>query len=77
MTVKELIQKLSEYDPNMTVVVDGYEDGYDDPSVFTTEIVLDSNWDGKGKRTPWSGRHEYNSVHDDDGSGIKAVVVGR
>jgi hypothetical protein len=75
MTVKELIQKLGEYDPDMIVVVDGYEEGYDDPQVFTTEIILDTNWDGQGKPTSWSGRHEYVGV--DDGPGVKAVVVGR
>lgn len=75
MTVKELIQKLGEYDPDTVVVVCGYEEGYDDPSVFTTEIVLDTNWDGTDKRTSWAGRHEYVGV--EDGPGVKAVVVGR
>jgi len=30
MTVKELIEYLSNYDPNLRVCVDGYEGGYDD-----------------------------------------------
>jgi hypothetical protein len=75
MTVKELIEKLGNYDPDMIVVVDGYEEGYDNPSVFTTDIVLDTNWDGSGKSTSWAGRHEYAS---EEGSNVvKAVVVGR
>jgi hypothetical protein len=77
VTVKELIQKLGEYDPDMVVVVDGYEEGYDDPSVFAIEIVLDTNWDGEKKPTSWSGRHEYKSSYEDNGPGVKAVVVGR
>lgn len=77
MTIKELIQKLGEYDPDTVVVVDGYEEGYDDPSVFTTEIVLDTNWDGEKKPTSWEGRHEYFSVNEENGPAVKAVVVGR
>lgn len=77
MTVKELIEKLGEYDPDMIVVVDGYEEGYDNPSVFTTDIVLDTNWDGVGKSTSWAGRHEYFSEIEQNGPAVKAVVVGR
>lgn len=78
MTVKELIEKLGEYDPDMMVVVDGYEEGYDDPRVLTGEIVLDTNWDGKGKPTHWAGRHEYNSMYEKkQGQVVKAVIVGR
>jgi len=32
MTVKELIEKLKEFDENMRVVVAGYEGGVDDAS---------------------------------------------
>lgn len=73
MTVKELIEKLAEYDPDATVVVDGYEDGYDDPRVGTVDVVLDSNWDGERKRTGWSGRHEY----ADHLASTRAVLIGR
>lgn len=77
MTVRELIQKLGEYDPDAVVVVDGYEEGYDDPSVFVTDIVLDTNWREGKKHTPWSGRHEYFSEIEGNGPAVKAVVVGR
>jgi hypothetical protein len=79
MTVKELIEKLSSHDPDMMVVVDGYEEGYDDPRVNTVEIILDVNWDGEKKPTHWSGRHEY-AYEDEKSAGFKpvtAVVVGR
>lgn len=77
MTVKELIEKLGEYDPDTVVVVNGYEEGYDNPDVFTTDIVLDTNWDGAGKPTYWAGRHEYFSEIEQNGPAVKAVVVGR
>jgi hypothetical protein len=54
MTVKELREILSQYDDDTVVVVDGYEDGFDDPTPRLGYAVLrpgDGNvW--------WSGRHK-------------------
>ena len=54
MTVKELMELLEKYPNDLRVVVNGYEDGYDDISpnrIFTRKIQLDAG-------TPdWEGQH--------------------
>lgn len=59
MTVKELIEKLKEFDENMRVVVAGYEGGVDDAnSAIAVKIKLNQN-------TAWYyGKHE--AVDDED-----------
>ena len=51
MIVKELIAKLQEFDPEMRVLVSGYEGGFDDPrelhKVATTTSSSDESWNGK------------------------------
>ena len=53
MTVKELMELLNKYPDDLRVVVNGYEDGYDDISperISTTRIQLDAgthDWEGK------------------------------
>ena len=54
MTVSELIQLLNGYQPDLRVVVNGYEEGYDDLSpdqVSVVRIALDT---GKHR---WEGQH--------------------
>ena len=54
MTVSELIQLLAAYPADLRVVVNGYEDGYDDLSpkqISTVKIALNT-----GKHE-WEGRH--------------------
>jgi len=42
MTVKELIEKLQQLDPELHVFVDGYEGGYDDVAISEVkDIALD------------------------------------
>lgn len=58
MTVYELIQLLRNHPPDLRVVVDGYEDGYDDLSpeqLQTVKIALNS------------GTREYVGTHGDVG----------
>ena len=51
MTVGELIGVLSELDKDTVVLVDGYEDGYDDISSIDDVKVFEKNtyasWEGK------------------------------
>lgn len=53
MNVKDLIRLLANYSPDMRVVVNGYEDGYDDltPGRLTVvKIALntgDQEWEGQ------------------------------
>lgn len=51
MKVKELIKALGKYDPELKVVVDGYEGGYNDPEeleLVNMKIRPNAAWyDGK------------------------------
>ena len=75
MTVSELIEKLKGYNGGLRVVVDGYEEGYDDPDVFIGAAVLEENWDGEKKVESWHGRHEEVSPYSD--GGVTVLVIGR
>ena len=56
MTVEELIRLLAKYALDLRVVVDGYEDGYDDLSPEQLRLV---------KISLNTGRHEYVGTHGD------------
>lgn len=43
MNVGELIGLLRRHAPAPPVVVDGYEEGYDDPTVAVQNVVVDAN----------------------------------
>lgn len=53
MKVKELIEKLSKQDPEMRVVVDGYETGFDEINrICLVKMILNPNkgekhWEGE------------------------------
>ena len=59
MTVKELVELLEKYPDDLRVVVNGYEDGYDDLSpnrIFTTKIHLGAgthDWEGQHSDLPY------------------------
>lgn len=67
MTVKELIEKLKEFDENMRVVVAGYEGGVDDAELANAvKIKLNQN-------TEWYyGKHE---ISDDEYFDDTAVQI--
>ena len=56
MTVKELMELLGKYPDDLRVVVNGYEDGYDDLSlerISVIKIQLDTqihDWEGPTQR---------------------------
>ena len=56
MTVYELIQLLRKHPPDLHVVVDGYEDGYDDLSPKRLRVV---------KMSLNTGTREYVGAHGD------------
>ena len=75
MTVKELMEFLEKYPDDLRVVVNGYEDGYDDISpnrIFTRKIQLDAG-------TPdWEGQHgdpPYETETTTDGAKIVDALV--
>jgi hypothetical protein len=75
MTVRELIEKLQTFKPDTYVVVDGYEEGCDDPVVTTIKLVLDSNWNGTEKTRGYAGLHDY--AAPDNLAAQEVVRIGR
>ena len=75
MTVQELIELLAVYPPGMRVVVDGYEDGYDDleePMMTVLAICLDAgeNW--------WEGQHcDADDTRSAGNAVVKALALRR
>ena len=78
MTVAELVQQLQRHPPDLRVVVDGYEDGYDDLSpeqIAEMKIALNT---GKHR---WEGMH--GDLHGltrhapDDAEVVEALVLQR
>lgn len=61
MKVKELIAELKKLNPEMLVVVDGYESGLCDISLVretTAKLNVNEYW--------WEGNHEQCDPNDDD-----------
>lgn len=69
MTVGDLIAALEQFDRKQRVLVDGYEDGFTEPSVREVHVVEepDPDW--------WVG--EWTADIRPEGTGIPAVVVSR
>ena len=78
MTVKELVELLGKYPDDLRVVVNGYEDGYDDLSserISVVKIQLDT------QIHDWEGQHSdyYGSEKEiaDDAQIVEALVFRR
>ena len=75
MTINELIRVLQTYPPDLRVVVNGYEEGYDDLEqhlISVKEIRLDAGkswWEGR-HRDSWDERAEGTAV-------VNALVLDR
>ena len=75
MTIKELMKFLEKYPDDLRVVVNGYEDGYDDilpERISTTKIQLDAG------TQDWEGQHgdpPYESEATTDGAEIVDALV--
>ncbi len=54
MTVGELIELLGSFPPALRVVVDGYEEGYDD---LTSDRILKTKIDLNAGTRSWQGQH--------------------
>ena len=77
MTVKALMELLEKYPDDLRVVVNGYEDGFDDISperISTTKIQLDAgthDWEGQHNVPPSVGKST------DDTKIVEALVFRR
>ena len=78
MTVKELVEHLGKYPDGLRVVVNGYEDGFDDLSperIFLIKIQLDTqihDWEGQH-----SGFYDSETETVDDAEIVEALVFRR
>ena len=72
MTVSELIEMLKNYPGDMRVIVNGYEGGYNDPSVKTEPVVFDYNDADKW----YYGSHE-SARFVEGNDGVECVVLSR
>ena len=78
MTIQDLIRILRTYPTDMCVVVNGYEEGYDDLSpkqISTAKITLNTG------RHRWEGRHgdlsDLSGRPQDDAEIVDALVLRR
>ena len=72
MKVKELIEKLQKFDPELLVMVEGYEGGVDYPEEpYQTPVRLNRNdeW--------YYGRHEVHHITDEHSPNAMAVIIPR
>lgn len=76
-TVSEIIAELSTLDPDLRVVVRGYEGGWDDPAVRLVRIDVDANWDKTtGKKVWWfEGQHGNVGFADPASQTCEAVAL--
>ena len=78
MTVSELIRILQNHAADLRVVVNGYEDGYDDLSPRQIRVVKISLNTGKH---PWEGAHGepdgLSRSEPDDAKSVEALVLQR
>lgn len=77
MTISELINLLQQYPAEMRVVVNGYEEGYDDLSpqqISTRKIMLNTGKDS------WQGKHGEPSLEEEESGDVaidEALVLHR
>lgn len=71
MTIKELIQELQKYPEDMTVLVEGYENGYDDVYHIVEADFI------KKKRPMWyDGDYDKINNTDDTSNGhFKGLII--
>lgn len=78
MTISELMRLLDEYPPDMRVVVNGYEEGYDDLSqrqISVVKIQLNTgthDWQGQH-----GDPHDKSGQSPDDAAIVDALVLRR
>ena len=74
MTVNELLQLLKGYSPDLRVVVNGYEEGYDDLSPEQLSVIRVALNTGKRR---WEGRHGDPKERTDGEIIAEALVLRR
>jgi len=72
MNIKELIEKLKQFDPETLVVVDGYEGGQDDINDIR-ELTITLHPDTQS----WEGKYSDSSIYLKPKNAIKAILLSR
>ena len=71
MKIKELIEQLKKYDPEMLVVVKGYESGWDDIKKIKEQILIE--WENDSW---YEGKYSYfEEKEDNPDNAIKAITL--
>ena len=73
MTVNELIEQLKNYPGDMVVLTLGYEGGYNDAKLTTTNIVFNVN----DKDTWYYGPHECVCYVDGADESTECLIISR
>ena len=71
MKIKELIKKLSEFPLDIDVLVEGYEDGFD--QIITVKSIRVKTH--QGKNDWWNG--EFDHIDGKDGSPVVVILGNR
>ena len=73
MKIKELIEQLKKYDPEMLVVARGYESGWDDINIIKKEILIEE------ENNPWyEGKYpNFEEKKDNPDKAIKAITLSK
>ena len=74
MTVDELIQLLAKHSPDLRVVVNGYEDGYDDLAPEQLSVVKVALNTGRHR---WEGQHGDPNGLTGSADVVEALVLRR
>ena len=74
MTIEELIRLLAQHPPGLRVVVNGYEEGYDNLSPEQLSVVSIGLNVGKH---PWEGQHGDPDGLPGDAEVVEALVLRR
>jgi hypothetical protein len=72
MKIKELIEQLKKYDPEMLVVVRGYESGWDDIDIIKEQILIEWEYNDSW----YEGKYSYfEEKQDKPDRAIKAITL--
>jgi len=73
MKIKELIEQLKKYDPEMLVVARGYESGWDDINIIKEQILIEEE-----NNSWYEGKYSYfEEKKDNPDNAIKAITLSK
>jgi hypothetical protein len=74
MKIKELIEQLKKYDPEMLVVARGYESGWDDIDIIKEQILIEWEYNDSW----YDGKYSYfQEKQNNPDNAIKAITLSK